>query len=363
MIRNFLMILFCIFYLNVTLAVGQEQLSGAPMLRAAPGAVSTGQGFTGVSSAVGLSSAYWNPAGLGFLDGVQFGYTYFDYLPGENGGGKFSNLATAFKINQFGTLDLHFSYFGMGNGGEFGRSDFNAREFKLGVSYGGLVADGKLGIGFGVSYVNSRLAPPGLLVNNEQTQVGKAVSFDVGILYRPDNFPMGKARVQPSVGFSVTNFGSRLSYSTSDYRGALPMMIRLGYTNTFILDKLGINIVSVSGQISKYAVRYGDGGGKPAFAALFSSWGSYQYDFGGRTVTVPLSKQLLYSVGFEYWYNHLIALRFGYHTQNNIVNMTRLLTFGGSLNYSVCEVNVSYVVSEGSNRIGNTFRAGVMFHF
>ena len=63
----------------LTPAIGSE--AGAIFLLISPGARASGMGETNVAVADDAYASYWNPAGLGFLEGNEFAMMHVNWLP------------------------------------------------------------------------------------------------------------------------------------------------------------------------------------------------------------------------------------------------------------------------------------------
>ena len=63
----------------LTPAIGSE--AGAILSLISPGARASGMGETNVAVADDAYASYWNPAGLGFLEGNEFAMMHVNWLP------------------------------------------------------------------------------------------------------------------------------------------------------------------------------------------------------------------------------------------------------------------------------------------
>jgi hypothetical protein len=73
----------------------------------------------------------------------------------------------------------------------------------------------------------------------------------------------------------------------------------------------------------------------------------------------------MYSIGAEYWYNDLFAIRAGYFNENKHKGDRKFFTLGLGLKYDIFGINFSYLVPSGSgvqrNPLSNTLRFSLIF--
>jgi hypothetical protein len=200
-------------------------------------------------------------------------------------------------------------------------------------------------------------------VGGNETKTGNTVAVDLGALYRPGAYQLGRLPVEPSVGLAITNFGGRVSYSNSGRKDALPTLFRLGTSQKLLLDQEGTNTLTVNVEVSKLLVRSDSSGAQPPLKALFSSWGSYEYFNGQSTQTVGLGQQLMLGVGGEYWYGGLLALRAGYYREGASNGGRKFITGGGSLRYGALQINASLALPQGPVATDNITRLGLLISF
>ena len=75
-------------------------------------------------------------------------------------------------------------------------------------------------------------------------------------------------------------------------------------------------------------------------------------------------RELMYSVGLEYWYNQQFALRVGHFNEHRTKGNRKYVTFGLGLRYNVFNFNFSYLLSTSStpnNPLENTLRFSLLF--
>jgi hypothetical protein len=200
------------------LAVGEAT---APSLIISPSARAWGLGQSYVAVADDATAVYWNPGGLGFLDGTHFSLTHSQLIPMLADDVYFESLNMTHHVPDIGTLGLSVIYLSYGKwtatgtGGEV-LGEFSSYEFAIGGYYGfALNESSAIGVGLKVSRVY--LAPA-----TQLTAEGAGWSFaaDFGIL--------GKLGRRISYGVALQNLGPDMSFVSKDESAPLPRTLRAG---------------------------------------------------------------------------------------------------------------------------------------
>ena len=77
-----------------------------------------------------------------------------------------------------------------------------------------------------------------------------------------------------------------------------------------------------------------------------------------------LLKRLSHSVGLEYWYTNLIALRAGYCYEDPSYGDRQFWTFGGGVRISFLGVDFSYILASADNHpLSDTMRFSLSANF
>lgn len=345
------------------LSMGQINQITVPALRVEPDPVATGRGFTGVAQANQARAVFWNPAGLAGQEGLQLGFSRFRWVPSLD-----DELTYNYMMARYGNIGGHVTFLNLGSqpfvdSQENISGNFASYELSVGVSMGQIIIPDKLSLGFGVRFVSSRLVPSGQQVGGNETKTGNTGAVDIGALYSPGSYRLGSVPVELSIGGAITNFGGRVSYSSSDHKDALPTLLRLGVSQKLLLDDQQVNTVTVNVELSKLLVRSDSTGAEPPLKSLFSSWGSYEYYNGQSTETVGLGKQLMVGLGAEYWYAGLLAIRGGYYREGRSNGGREFITAGGSLRYGALQINASLALPQGPAATDNITRLGLLISF
>lgn len=344
-------------------AMAQNQFVNVPTFQIMPDVASSGRGFTGVASHQSPAMLLYNPATLALQTQPGARLTRFSWLDGLNDS-HYNFAAANIPIDQISSLGFYVSYLNLGSQtgrGQEGQiiQSYPNHEFSFGISYGREAIYNRLSIGVGVRFISSN-HPPYLPKSNDKA-TGRAVAFDIGLLYYPNSYSIGNVTGVPTIGFSITNFGSRIQYSQSGYKDPLPTTMRIGISNKFKFDKRGFNILKVNVEFSKLLVRVDSSGAEAPFQALVGSWGNYHYFSKGEMQTATFFDQWMMGIGLEYWYNHMIGLRAGYYGQSDDNGGKKLFTLGMGVKYGWLVVNGSYIIHAGHSLISNGFRIGIGF--
>jgi hypothetical protein len=245
-------------------------------------------------------------------------------------------------------------------------------EFELNAAFAQKLSP-KLSVGLSGKFIYSNLAT-GQQVGLIPIKAGKAGAADISLTYRTP-IKTAKGDNEFMAGLALTNIGSKISYTNSVYRDYLPANIGIGAAYTMKLNDY--NTMTVTADINKLMVptpylrtdslRYDvspkdgipDFKQKSTVGAIFSSFSDAP---GGASEKF---KELMYSVGAEYWYDKQFAVRAGYYTEHKTKGNRKYLTLGLGLKYNIFGLNFSYLVPVTSQRnpLDNTLRFSLLFDF
>jgi hypothetical protein len=348
------------------ICIGNKELfaqaggSSVPFLTISPDARASGMGEVGVAIADDINAIYWNPGGLAFLDYFKSGINADD----EKALKPYRQVALSFSpwLPQF-NADLYYSYGTIGqhvpeldgtvalnvifmNLGEFTRTadngqvlgKFISNEFTLGLAYGTIVAP-DLGVGFQLRYIQSNLTPTS---GSDKGTSGAGVSagFDLGILYKPKNLQIFGLDLEDhlSLGVNLQNVGPKMTYiKESD---PLPTMLRMGAAYTVVKDEF--NDMKFAFDFAKMLVKRDSIGSHTIPRSFVTAWQNQGIEF---------------SVGMEYWYEQIVALRAGYFTEPPALGNRKYWNFGAGVKYDIFRIDFSFINAVESNSpLANTMR-------
>jgi hypothetical protein len=314
------------------------------------GARQGGMGEAGVADPSDATAVYWNPAGLAFENNT-FGkpaqgeatLMHVNWLPSFNLSDLYYDFAAAkYTLEGIGTVGLGIQFMNYGdnnqtdvNGNFIGT--FSSNEFAFTGSYGVKVKE-NLGVGVNLKFIYSRLSP--VKVDTEQGKgVGSTFAVDIGTLYHP-----GFAK-KLSIGANLANFGPKITYIDKAQADPIPTNLRLGIAYRLLDSEF--NKLTILYDVNRLLVpRDEEDRKKSVVAYLFNSWGGG--DFFNR---------FTHSVGLEYWYTNLIALRTGYFYEDPNYGNRKFATFGGGVRISFLGIDFSYILgSADDSPLADTIR-------
>jgi len=169
------------------------------------GSAGIAMGDAYVSVANDLSSAYWNPAGLAFMQHNEAQFMVQPWVLDVNS----SFAAVGVPLPGIGTFALDIVYMGYGDmevttlSQQDGTGEmFDANEFAVTLSYARSITEW-FAFGAGIKYVSSQI-----------WQVsGSALALDLGVLIKTEYFSRTGSRNDGlSIGMSISNYGTKLQY-------------------------------------------------------------------------------------------------------------------------------------------------------
>ncbi|SVB86101.1 uncharacterized protein METZ01_LOCUS238955, partial [marine metagenome] len=153
--------------------------AGAIFLLIAPGARAGGMGEAQVAVANDAYASYWNPAGLGFLDGQELALMHVNWLPGLADDLYYEFFAFRKKYPTLGTIGGHLIFLNLGEqirtsetGDELGT--FTSYMTAFALSYSALISPNQ---SFGI---NTKVSYQHLVEIGAGSEKGKGTSTDFG---------------------------------------------------------------------------------------------------------------------------------------------------------------------------------------
>lgn len=311
-----------------------------------PGARASGMGETFAAVADDASAVFWNPAGLAFQSGREITIMHAKWLPQLASDMSFEFLAYRQYIESLGgTLGANVTFLNLGeqvHTGETGPEPlgtFHSWDLAVSLSYATKL-NPHLGLGVGVRYIHSNLAPLG--AGEEKGKgVGSSFAVDVGVLYK---FPFVNDRI--AFGANLSNMGPKITYIDAAQADPLPTNIRLGLS--FKVLDMEYNKLTFAYDTYKLLVRgYEDENEEwkydPFYKAIFSAWGEED-----------AFSSMVHSVGMEYAYNNMIFIRAGYYYDEE--GKVKYPTFGAGLQYASFRFDFAYIAAEPGHQLSDTMR-------
>ncbi|MDR0618478.1 MAG: type IX secretion system outer membrane channel protein PorV [Bacteroidales bacterium] len=365
--------------------------TAVPFLIVSPDSRSGGMGDIGVSTSPDAYSQHWNAAKYPFLDKkATVSLTYSPWLLNLVPDMSLAYLTGAYKITDVDVVSASLLYFSMGEVNFRSSADatevpYYPNEFAIDAAYSRKLTDAfSLAVTGRFVYSNLTL---GQTVGGIETKAALAGAVDVGLFYTKDITLKNNMNSRVNFGFALTNIGSKMSYTqnaSSEEKDFLPAVLRAGVTYGVELDDY--NSLSLSFEFNKLLVPtpsvdtngeivYGMNPNVSSIMGIIQSF----YDAPGITVKdskkwgtsgakfIEEMQEFQWSLGAEYWYNKLLAIRAGYFHESKHKGARQYLTLGAGLRYNIFGIDFSYLIPvssvTNSNPLKNTLRVSILFNF
>jgi hypothetical protein len=366
--------------------LGQRNVitTAVPFLSITPDARAAGMGDIGVATSPDANSIHWNPGKMAFIEkdaGLSVGAApwlrqlvpdvWMYYVSGYGKVGEKGRSTIAGSLRYFTLGNIEFTD---NNGNPTGSDE--PKEFALDFAYS-LQLSQNFSMGVATRFINSRLVARGVY-NGVEIKPGLAVAGDLGAYYKND-LKLSGQEFKYSIGASLTNMGSRITYTTDANRDFIPVNLRIGtFWETeidehnrigfgFDLNKLmvptpqPVYVQNSQGQDSVFP----DGSrvvetwiteDVPTISGMFSSLGDAPGGFREEL------NEFVINVGAEYWYDDQFALRAGYFHEAETKGGRKYVTLGVGLRYNVFGLDVSYLKAfRQRHPLENTLRFTLLF--
>ncbi|MEN8929074.1 MAG: type IX secretion system outer membrane channel protein PorV [Flavobacteriales bacterium] len=359
--------------------------TAVPFLSISPDSRASAMGDLGVATEADINSQHWNASKYAFAEdesGVAFSYSPWLRSLGINDI-NLVYLVGYKKLDKNSAISGSMRYFSLGSitftnesGGTIKQS--NPKEFAFDLAYSLKLAKNLSG-SITARFVNSNLTE-GLTVGSVDTKPGRAVAVDLGAFYKTKSLKIGEYKSNVNIGMNISNIGNKISYTNSDTRDFLPANLRLGSMLNMEIDdynqfSIGVdfnkllvpsppafsrtdNTVIVAGRDNDLSAAQG------IFGSFNDAPGNVLYNDRNEFIGVdPGSvfteemREINISLGAEYLYNKIFAVRAGYFHEHYTKGNRRYVTMGVGLTYSKFILDFSYLVSvTNQNPLANTVR-------
>jgi hypothetical protein len=332
--------------------------TAVPFLRISPDARSGAMGDVGIAISPDANSVYWNFSKLPFAKKSSgLAITYTPWLKEIVNDVFLGQLAGYKQLDEFQTIGGSLRYFSLGDiqftdiSGNL-NGNFRPREFAFDFGYARKLSD-HWSLGLAMRYIHSNLAS-GVNEAMQTIRPGKSVAADLSAYYTKD-IETNNGYNNFSFGVAITNIGSRISYTQSAEKDFIPTNLGIGTAYTLGLDEL--NKLTFALDVNKLLVptpKNGTYPNKSMLEGMFSSFGDAPGGFKEEL------NELMYSIGTEYSYNDIFAVRAGYYNEHATKGNRKYFSAGVGLQYERFGLNFSYLVPSGSgiqrNPLSNTLR-------
>jgi hypothetical protein len=347
--------------------------TAVPFLRIAPNARSGGMGDLGVAISPDANSIFWNSSKLAFIENdMGFSVTYTPWLKQLVNDIYLAYLSGYKRVDDLSTVGFSLRYFSLGNivftditGTTTGQGRPN--EFAADVAYARKLSD-NIGTGINLRYIFSNLAS-GQTVNGIDIQPGQAFAADVNF-YGQHEVEVSDLNTLLSWGVNISNIGTKISYTANaENKDFLPT--NLGVGAGWLINIDDFNSFMIGADINKLLVPTPDtidldpSNGifdykeQSIISGMINSFSDAPDGFGEEL------RELMYSVGVEYWYDKQFAVRAGYFNEHSTKGNRKFFTVGLGVRYNVFGLDFSYLVPSSNQRnpLDNTLRFSLSFDF
>jgi hypothetical protein len=328
--------------------------TAVPFLAISPDARHAALGDAGVASSPDANAAYWNAGKLAFIDKKYGGsLSYTPWLGKIVNDMWISSLAGFYKITREQTVGMSLKYFDLGDisfRDEFNNplGDFNPREWAVDVTYSRMLSE-NLSVGVTGRYIGSNLAGA---YSSIPAQTAQTAAADIGVFYTK---PLQSARGSIlSLGAQISNIGPKISYTDNDNQDFLPTNLRVGGAFTTFLDQF--NTLTFLLDFNKLMVPTIDEGQ----SVLSGMFGSFSDAPGGSSEEL---REVMTSVGVEYWYQNIFAARLGYFNEAKDKGDRKYMTIGVGFSKDHFSFDGAYIVptNQREHPLAETWRITVLW--
>jgi len=318
--------------------------TAVPFLRIVPSSRGAAMGDVGIALSPDANSIHFNASSLAFAEeDMSLAVTFTPWLRALGLNDVYLAYLSGFKrLNDLQTVGFSLRYFSLGSI-QFTDND------------GNLLSQGKP-YEFDSDLASGQQVPG----QGETIEAGVAGAADVGITYQsPVSFNDIDSDLR--IGLAVTNIGSKITYTNSINRDFLPANFGLGAAWKFNLDNY--NTFTVATDFNKLLVPSPvDDGSHLDQSVISGVLGSFSDAPAGAGEEL---REVMLSVGLEYWYDKQFAVRAGYFNEHASKGNRKYLTVGLGLKYNVFGLDLSYLVPTTSqqNPLDNTLRFTLLFDF
>lgn len=347
--------------------------TAVPSMMIAPDARSAGMGDLGVSTSPDVYSMHWNPAKYAFIeDDLSVGLGYTPWLRKLVPDMNIAYLAVSKRVSSRSAIAGTLRYFNLGDINFRGDDNtdlgtYRPNEFAIDLCYSRKLGD-YWSAAVAARYIRSDLTQG---VQN-YAKAAWSVAADIGVYYqRPVN--LGSVDGDFSWGVAITNIGSKMNYSNANSKSDfIPTNLRLGPTLKVNIDEY--NSLAFSFDLNKLLVPTPpicDSAGniiKGKDPDVSVVQGMLQSFYDAPDGFSEELKEITLSIGAEYIYNNVFAVRTGFFHEAKMKGNRRYLTFGAGLRYNVLVIDVSYLVpvnnkaNSGTNPLEGTLRFSLAFN-
>lgn len=301
-------------------ALGQENFkkvgqSGMQYLKIGVGAEMVGRGEAGIAAVKGVSSIFWNPAGMAYLEGKEFAFSHNAWIADISeevfaGAMSFDNIGT-FGISliwmNYGELKGTSVANSVSSSSKLGYIDegtFKPVDLAFGLSYSRRISE-QFSVGGQVKLLYQNYGHNTIVTSSgaeqESDNTLTAVSFDLGTLYYPGYKSLAFA-------MSIQNFSQDIKYHQEAFSPPLTFKLGLSMNLLDLFDsQTNSSLLAALDAIHPrdYTERI-NLGLEYNYLGLFQVRGGYRFNYdeanytAGAGVRYSLASGMLFKLDFSY---------------------------------------------------------------
>lgn len=350
--------------------------TGVVSLGIVPDARGASMGDLGAATDPDANSQYWNPSKYAFAyskAGVSVSYT--PWLRKLVNDIYLANLAGYWKLGQEDNQALSASlrYFSLGevsmtNDEGASINSINPFEMAIDLGYSRKLSE-SFSMGVALRYIYSDLAFDESS-SSDDTKGASAFAADISGYYT--TYPIvGRNECQWSLGFNISNIGSKMSYNGGNEPAFLPTNLRLG--TMFMFPLADYHTLALSVDLNKLLVpakpRLSDYEDQIAYEDALQEWkdmspisgifNSFTDAPGGIKEEL---REINYSIGAEYNYNQQFFLRGGYYHESAYKGNRQYFGLGAGFALNILRLDAAYMIATAqSSPLDQTLRFSLTF--
>lgn len=350
--------------------------TGVTSLSIIPDARGASMGDLGAATDPDANSQFWNPSKYAFAyskAGVSISYTpwlrklvndiYLANLAGYWKLGNEDNQAISASLRYFSLGEVQMS----DDGGNLINS-INPFEMAIDLGYSRKLSE-SFSMGVALRYIYSDLAFDESM-SSDDTKGASAFAADISGYYT--TYPIiGRNECQWSLGFNISNIGSKVSYSGGNEPAFLPTTLRLG--TMFMFPLADYHTLALGLDLNKLLVptkpRLSDYEDQIAYEDAVQEWkdmspisgifNSFSDAPGGFSEEL---KEINYSIGAEYSYNQQFFLRGGYYHESEFKGNRQYFGLGAGFALNILRLDAAYMIATAqSSPLDQTLRFTLTF--
>jgi hypothetical protein len=347
--------------------------TAVPFLTIAPDSRGGAMGDIGAATSPDINSLNWNAAKYAAIDeDLGISLSYSPWLKGIANDIKLLYLTGFKRIDKNQVVAGGIRFFNLG---QIVFTDLDANttgskiptEFTLEGAYSRLFSERFSG-GIIFRFIRSDLS-------SGAQQTGSSLPSKAGISFATDISTYYHKPLQISgmpgewaFGVNISNIGTKMSYADDQKKLFIPTNLKIGGSLTLNLD--AYNKLSFSTDFNKLLVPtpplLNDSGViikgmNPDVSVAQGIFQSFYDAPGGLSEEL---KEIMISVGSEYWYREQFAIRAGYFNESAMKGNRKYFTLGLGLKMNVLTLDFSYLLPTAfrNNPLANTMRFSASFN-